>query len=88
MKFVQGNGIRIGEITDVKVEGKDIIHVKLFHDMDSRMMKQYYIRPVTVGQYPLAATDELLELYQSNEVIEICCSSIVDFSIYCTTRRN
>ncbi len=75
--YVQFNAeLGLGEI--IGAGPQDNLVIRLFKRMDSDTLRRYHISPVTVGEFPLASQDGMIEVYQSSSEISLARSSILD----------
>ena len=70
----------LGEI--IGAGPQDNLVIRLFKRMDSDTLRRYHISPVTIGEFPLASQDGMIEVYQSSSEISLARSSILDVVFY------
>lgn len=68
----------LGEIVGIITSEK--IKLKLFHPMTSVIMQRNSLQPITPTTYPLAAQDEIMEIFQAVETVTILRDAITDLA--------
>jgi hypothetical protein len=75
VKFQSGNFHRLGIVVSVDTA---TVSVRLFKDMDSATLNRYCLRPIVAEEYPLAAQDQVAEVYLTSDELLIERCDIVD----------
>ncbi len=76
----------LGEI--IGAGPQDNVVNRLFKRMDLESLRRYHISHVTVGDFPLASQDGMIEVCQSSSKISLAHSSILDVAFICATEKS